>query len=125
MSINGPNPVSVLLVEDEVLIGMMIAGMIEELGHRVVAEASNIRVALDLAKTADFQFAILDINVGGEKIDPVADIIACRAVPFIFASGYGAIGAPINFRDRTVLQKPFLISTLDHAIRETLVQVGK
>lgn len=55
MSINGPNPVSVLLVEDEVLIGMMIAGMIEELGHTVVAEASNIRVALDLAKAADFQ----------------------------------------------------------------------
>jgi len=52
MSINGPNPVSVLLVEDEVLIAMMIAGMIEELGHTVVAEASNIRVALDLAKAA-------------------------------------------------------------------------
>lgn len=78
----------------------MIAGMIEELGHVVVAEAGDIQSALDLAKTADFQFAILDINVGGEKIDPVADIIACRAVPFILASGYGAIGVPINFRDR-------------------------
>jgi hypothetical protein len=81
-------------------IRMMIAGMIEELGHVVVAEAGDIQSALDLAKTADFQFAILDINVGREKIDPVADIIACRAVPFILASGYGAIGVPINFRDR-------------------------
>jgi hypothetical protein len=65
---------------------------------------------LDLAAKADFQFAILDINLGGEKIDPVADIIARCAVPFIFASGYGAVGAPIKFRDRTVLQKPFLLS---------------
>jgi DNA-binding NtrC family response regulator len=125
MSIDQQSRVSVFLVEDEVLTRMMIAGMIEELGHVVVAEAGNIRSALDLAKTADFGFAILDINVGGEKIDPVADIIACREVPFIFASGYGAIGAPINFRDRTVLQKPFLISTLDDAIRETLGQLAK
>jgi hypothetical protein len=64
--------VSVLLVEDEALIRMMIAGMIEELGHTVVAEAGNIAHALRLAKTADFGIAILDINVGGDRIEPVA-----------------------------------------------------
>ena len=122
MSIDRPFRVSVLLVEDEVMIRMMIADMIEELGHVVVAEAGNIQSALELAKTADFEFAILDINVAGEKIDPVADIIAGRAVPFIFASGYGAIGAPTNFRDRIVIQKPFLMSTLNDAIRESLGQ---
>lgn len=64
-----------LLVEDETLVRMMIAGMVEELGHTVVAEAGNIAEALKLAKTADFGIAILDINVAGDRIEPVAEII--------------------------------------------------
>ena len=107
---------SVLLVEDEAIIRMMIAGMIEELGHDVVAEAGNITEALKLAKTADFGVAILDINVGGQRIEPVAEIIHGRLLPFVFASGYGAAGPPEQFRDRTVLQKPFLIKQLADAI---------
>ena len=59
---------SVLLVENEVIIRMIIAGMIAKLGHDVVAEAGNIVDALKVAKTADFDIAILDINVGGERI---------------------------------------------------------
>lgn len=112
--------VSVLLVEDEALIRMMIAGMVEELGHSVAGEAANIQDALRLARTADFDVAILDINVGGTRIDPVAGIIDGRGLPFIFASGYGAVGAPEAFRDRTVLQKPFLIDRLGAAIDAAL-----
>ena len=68
--------VSVLLVEDEALIRMMIAEMIEELGHSVAGEASNIADALRLAQTATFEFAILDINLAGAKINPVAKIVS-------------------------------------------------
>jgi DNA-binding NarL/FixJ family response regulator len=57
---------------------MMIAEMVEELGHSVAGEASNITDALRLAQTATFEFAILDINLGGSKIDPVAEIISGR-----------------------------------------------
>jgi CheY-like chemotaxis protein len=117
--------VSVLLVEDEALIRMMIAGMVEELGHTVVAEAGNMTEALALARTADFEIAVLDINVGGHRIEPVADIIASRDLPFIFASGYGAAGAPEKFRDRPTLQKPFLIERLGKAIEETLGRSGR
>jgi CheY-like chemotaxis protein len=84
---------SVLLVEDEALIRMMIAGMVEELGHSVVGEAANISDALQLARTAEFDVAILDINVAGSRIDPVAAMIHSRGLPFIFASGYVAAGA--------------------------------
>jgi CheY-like chemotaxis protein len=111
--------VSIFLVEDETLIRMMIAAMIAELGHTVVAEAGNIADALALAKTADFEMAILDINLGGQRIDPVAEIIDGRRLPFIFASGYGAAGLPEKFRDRTVLRKPFLITRLAKAIETT------
>ena len=120
-----PRQASVLLVEDETLIRMMIASMIEELGHTVVAEAGNMTQALILARTADFKIAVLDINVGGERIGPVADVIAGRGLPFIFASGYGAAGAPKKFRDRPTLQKPFLIEKLEKAIEEVLRESAK
>ncbi|MEO6780201.1 MAG: response regulator [Bradyrhizobium sp.] len=111
---------SVFLVEDEAIIRMMIAGLIEELGHDVVAEAGNIADALKLAKTADFGLAILDINVGGVRIEPVAEIIHSRRLPFVFTSGYGAAGLPVKYRDRTVLQKPFVAKQLAEAIAEAL-----
>jgi CheY-like chemotaxis protein len=112
--------VSVFLVEDEALIRMMIAGMIEELGHTVVAEASNIADALNLAESADFSIAILDINLGGYRIEPVAEIIDRRRLPFVFASGYGAKGLSERFYDRPVLQKPFLIDELEEAVEAAL-----
>lgn len=115
-----PHRLSVFLVEDEAMIRMMIAGMIEELGHDVVAEAGNITEALKLANTADFDIAILDINVGGQRIEPVAELIHERLLPFVFASGYGAAGLPKKFRDRTVLQKPFLVKQLADAIAVAL-----
>ena len=114
---------SVFLVEDEAIIRMMIAGMVEELGHDVVAEAGNIAEALKIAKTSDFGIAILDINVGGQRIEPVAEILHDRHVPFVFASGYGAAGLPEQYRDRTVLQKPFLVKQLAEAIQSALVTV--
>jgi CheY-like chemotaxis protein len=120
VSQNKSRPVSVLLVEDEALIRMMVVGMIEELGHIVVAEAGNMNDALALARTADFEIAVLDINLAGERIEPVANIIADRGLPFIFASGYGETGISEAFRGRPTLQKPFLIERLGKAIEETL-----
>jgi DNA-binding NtrC family response regulator len=117
--------ISVLLVEDEALIRMMMVDMVEELGHLIVAEAASIDEASALAHTANFEIAILDVNVGGERIDPVAEIIASRGLPFIFASGYGAIGAPEKFRHVPVLQKPFLMERLGDAIDETLGKVSE
>jgi CheY-like chemotaxis protein len=111
---------AVLLVEDETLIRMMIAGMIEELGHVVVAQAATIDDALKLAGTADFEIAVLDINVAGDRIEHVAEIINERHLPFVFASGYGAAGMPAKFRNRPVLQKPFLIERLREAIEAAL-----
>jgi CheY-like chemotaxis protein len=59
---------SIFLVEDEALIRMMLADMIEELGHRVVAEAGNVEDGRALAETAIFDLAILDINIAGRSI---------------------------------------------------------
>ena len=111
---------SVFLVEDEVMIRMMVADMLEELGYRVTAEAGEIGEAMELAQTADFDFAILDVNVNGKAISPVAELIAARKRPFIFATGYGSSGLPEEYRNRPALQKPFQLETLAQMIAATL-----
>jgi hypothetical protein len=58
--------------------------------------------------------------VGGDRIEPVAEIINDRRLPFVFASGYGAAGMPEKFRDRPILQKPFVMERLGEAIQKAL-----
>ena len=111
---------SIFLVEDEVMIRMMVADMLEELGYRVAAEAGEINEAIRLAQSAEFDLAILDVNVNGKVISPVAELISARNRPFIFATGYGSSGLPEEYRDRPALQKPFQIETLARMIDSTL-----
>ena len=111
---------SVFLVEDEVMIRMMVADMLEELGYSVAAEAGEIKEAIRLAQSTDFDLAILDVNVNGKVISPVADLIKARNLPFIFATGYGSSGLPEEYRDRPALQKPFQLETLAQVIASTM-----
>ena len=116
---------SVFLVEDEVMIRMMVADMLEELGYSIAAEAGEISEAIRLVQSTEFDFAILDVNVNGKVISPVADLVKARNRPFIFATGYGSSGLPEEYRDRPALQKPFQIETLarmiDHTLKRTAV----
>jgi DNA-binding NtrC family response regulator len=116
---------STFLVEDEALIRMMVAEMIEELGHRVVAEAGNIQDAQVLAETAIFGLAILDINIAGSSIVPIAEIIDRRRLPFFFISGYGSAARPEAFIERPALQKPLMLSKLGEAINAILATAGE
>jgi CheY-like chemotaxis protein len=111
---------SVFLVEDEVMIRMMVADMLEELGFSIAAEAGEINEAIRLAQSTEFDLAILDVNVNGKVISPVAELIKARNRPFIFATGYGSSGLPEEYRDRPALQKPFQLETLARLIDTTL-----
>ena len=115
-----PSGGSVLLVEDEVMIRMMVADMLEELGYKVAAEAGDISEAMRLAQSIEFDFAILDVNVNGKVISPVADLIKAKGRPFIFATGYGSSGLPEQYRDRPALQKPFQLDALSKTIETAL-----
>jgi DNA-binding response OmpR family regulator len=120
MTTTRPPGGSVFLVEDEVMIRMMVADMLEELGFSVAAEAGEINEAMKLAQTATFDIAILDVNVNGKVISPVAELIKSRNLPFIFATGYGSSGLPEEYRDRPALQKPFQLETLSKMIDSAL-----
>ncbi|MCO5129580.1 MAG: response regulator [Xanthobacteraceae bacterium] len=120
MTASRPTGGSVFLVEDETMIRMMVAEMLEDLGYRVAGETGDVDDALRLIETVDFDIALLDVNVNGKVITPVAHAIAARKRPFVFATGYGTQGMPEEFRDRPALQKPFQMETLARLLADTL-----
>jgi len=120
MSGQMPKGCSVFLVEDELIIRMMIADMLQELGHRVAAESDRVDDAIELVQKTYFDLAILNLNLHGKPVLPVAEAVKARNRPIIFATGYNASMLPAEFSDRPALQKPFQIETLGKLIEATL-----
>jgi CheY-like chemotaxis protein len=110
----------ILVVEDELMIRMLLEDMLAELGYTVAAEASRLDEALEAARIADFDIAILDVNLSGQPISPVADVLAARGMPFVFATGYGERGLPDAYRDRPTLKKPFQLDSLKRTLQSAL-----
>jgi CheY-like chemotaxis protein len=97
----------ILVVEDEYLIRMLLEDMLTDLGYEVTASVGSLAEADEQASNGAFDLAILDVNLDGKEIFPVADTIAKRGLPFIFVSGYGERSLPDRYRGRPALQKPF------------------
>jgi CheY-like chemotaxis protein len=96
----------ILVVEDEALIAVMVEDMLAEMGGIVVGPAATIGAALDLARQELLDAAILDVNVRGERIDPVAELLITRGVPVLFATGYGEVRLASG-QTATVIDKPY------------------
>jgi CheY-like chemotaxis protein len=96
---------SILLLEDEALIRMMLVEMVEELGHRIVAEAGSVVDGCSLAEIEEYDLAILDINLQGFNVQPVAKVVRERGL-LVFLTGYGSKGVPDEFIGMPVLDKP-------------------
>jgi CheY-like chemotaxis protein len=110
----------ILVVDDEAMIRMLLVDMLSELGYTVAAEAARVEEALEAATTADFDIAILDVNLQGQTIGPVAEALAERGCPFVFATGYNEHGLPDGFRDRPMLRKPFQMDGLSRSLETAL-----
>lgn len=116
----------VLVVEDEALVSMLVEDMLGDLGCVVVGPAAEIEEALKLANDAEIDAALLDVNLGGRPIFPVADALKARGVPFAFASGYGEAGLSEGHRGALVLQKPFREADLRRVLEELAAKkIGK
>jgi CheY-like chemotaxis protein len=110
----------ILVVEDELMIRMLLEDMLGELGYTVAAEAGRLDEALAAAKSVEIDVAILDVNLNGQPILPVADALAARGTPFVFATGYGERGLPEPYRDRPTLKKPFQLEGLKQMLDTAL-----
>jgi len=102
----------VLVVEDEVIVGMLVEDMLQELGYEVVGLSTHLEQAVELARRSDLDFAMLDLNLNGQMSYPVADVLRERGLPFIFATGYGAKILVPPYTGTPTLQKPFHLEEL-------------
>src|SRR5438874_1949626 len=108
---------SILIVEDEPLIAMMLEDFLETLGHKVVATCDSVDQALDRVAAGGFDVAILDVSLkDGHKIWPVADRLAAAGTPFVLATGGHVEPPPAAHAAAPVLAKPYTIDAVDPAL---------
>ncbi len=111
--------VRVLLVEDEYLVASLIEEILETAGCIVTGPIPRLAEAVDAADRERCDAAVLDVNLAGERIYPVADILSRRNIPFVFVTGYGVL--PGEYANRPRLCKPFkmvdLIDTLSDIVK--------
>lgn len=111
------SPKSILLVEDEPLIAMMLEDVLDSLGHTVAGTCETAASGLDLVAQGNIDAAILDLNLrDGEQSIPVADALADRGIPFLFATGGHGDSIPERHRGRPTLAKPFTMEAVEDAL---------
>ena len=116
------NGLRVLVVEDEAAISMLLEDMLMDFGCAIVGPAARLNVALEMAEREAYDIAILDVNLAGEPIYPVAEALTERNLPFVFSTGYGSAGIKEPFRGRPVVQKPFSQQDLKRTLLEVAPQ---
>ena len=99
--------VRVLVVEDEYLVATLIEQILESAGCIVLGPIPRVPEALDAVNDDDCDAAVLDVNLAGELINPVADALCERDVPFMFVTGYGPNALPSEYAQRPHIGKPF------------------
>lgn len=112
MSLQGTR---VLVVEDEALLSLDLEDMLRKLGCVVAGTAAKVDDALAMARTSDFDVALLDVNLGGKRVDPVADAIRERGTPVVYVTGYGKTAA-----SGFVLEKPHNAADLERTLNSAL-----
>ncbi|NBW08555.1 MAG: response regulator [Caulobacteraceae bacterium] len=112
---------TILVVEDESLVAMLLETILEDMGCTPLGPISTVEEALKVvAGDAPFDGALLDVNVAGKEVFPVAAALKERGVPFVFSTGYGEGGLPEEWRGQPTLQKPFTEDAVQHALMKAL-----
>jgi CheY-like chemotaxis protein len=110
----------VLVVEDEFLVSLDLEAMLRELGAEVIGPFSGLERAAAVARAERLDVALLDVNVGGQLVTPVADALAERAIPFVFCTGYGAASLPAPHVAVPILMKPCQAQQLKETLLSAL-----
>jgi CheY-like chemotaxis protein len=112
--------VRLLIVEDEYFLAQDLADRFERLGAEVLGPAGTVREALSLARSAQIDGAVLDVNLKGERVYPVADLLLQKQIPFVFASGYGGELEPDAYSHVPRCIKPVNFAMLVQALASQL-----
>jgi len=106
----------VLLVEDEMMVALLLETMITDLGHQVAGPVARLEKGLEMVERDAIDLAVLDVNINGREVYPIAAALEARGIPFIFATGYGSTGLHPAYCDRPIVQKPYRSDDLKAAI---------
>ena len=118
-----PGPRSILIVEDEPLIAMMLEDFLESLGHSIHATCDSVTDALEQVGKGGFDLAILDVNLGGQTAWPVASRLREKGIPFVIATGGHVEPPPPEFAGVPVIEKPYTIDRVTPALDAALPAV--
>ena len=111
----------VLVLEDETLVSMMVEDMLMDLGCEIVGPFARLDQAITAVNAgAQVDLALLDVNLGGERSFPLAEILAEKGVPFVFTTGYDESGMPDPWRGRPSLRKPFMMHEMSTVLKSAL-----
>lgn len=102
----------ILVVEDEPLVAMALEDLLIDFGCVVIGPVRDLEKAMRLIGEETIDGAILDVNLGGHQVFPLADILAQRAIPFVYVTGYGPSVLRQCNHSRPVLQKPYAVAEL-------------
>jgi DNA-binding response OmpR family regulator len=111
---------SILIVEDEPLIAMMLEDFLLSLGHEVSGSCDTVRSALEAVERTEFDLAILDVNLKGENVWPVAAALRDKGTPFVLASGGHVDPPPPEFKGVPMIEKPYTIDRVTPIIEAAL-----
>jgi CheY-like chemotaxis protein len=108
----------VLVVEDASPVGTLAEDLLDQLGCNMIGLVSSVEKALEMADREKIDLALLDVDLRGEPVYPVAEALQARGIPFVFMSGYGGLDQPWN--NRPIIQKPFELAQLQSAMEIAL-----
>jgi CheY-like chemotaxis protein len=109
---------SVLIVEDEPLISMMLEDFLDSLGHEVAGTCDNVADALQRVEQGGFDVAIIDVNLNGQQVWPVADRLAEKGIPYVLATGGHIEPPPAAHEAVPVLSKPYTLDAIEPVLAE-------
>ena len=113
-------PHTILIVEDEPLIAMMLEDFLLSQGHEVRGPCKSVAEGLAAVEADDFDLAILDVNLKGESVWPVATALRAKDIPFVLASGGHVEAPPAEFANTPMIEKPYTIDRVLPVIRDAL-----
>src|SRR5918993_680974 len=113
-------PRTILIVEDEPLIAMMLEDFLESMGHTIRGTCDTVSDALAEAERGGFDLAILDVNLKGESVWPVAAALRAKGIPFVLASGGHVEPPPAEFAATPMIEKPYTIDRVSPIIDAAL-----
>ena len=106
----------ILIIEDSPVVGPFTADLLEDLGCTVIGPAPNMAAARELVDEAEFDAALLDVHIRGERVFPLCELLDAKGIPFVLTSGYADWHMPEKWHGRPRIQKPYTIDQVEEAL---------